>query len=141
MKYSRFVSLNRFTVLITVLLSSLLAISSQASVTLQELYSFPVPAKNPYAALIQAKDGNFYSTTFSGVEVVQGTIFQLTPAGELTTLLRFEYSTTGASPFAGLVQGTDGNFYGTTSAGGGDYTQQGTVFQITPEGAFTNLVS
>src|SRR5216117_2691203 len=57
----------------------------------------------------------------------------------LTTLHSFSGSD-GANPAGGLVQGADGNFYGTTSDNG--FTSQyGTVFRITPEGVFTNLHS
>ena len=81
----------------------------------------------PYGSLMQATDGNFYgTTTFGGVPVVNGqlfegygTVFQLTPAGVLTTLHTFceegGQCAQGAYPLAGLVQGTDGNFYGTAS--------------------------
>jgi uncharacterized repeat protein (TIGR03803 family) len=60
----------------------------------------------------------------------------------LTTLVSFTGvggKDPGASPYAGLVLGTDGNFYGTTSAGGSN--NQGTVFRLTPDGNFTSLFS
>jgi uncharacterized repeat protein (TIGR03803 family) len=58
-----------------------------------------------------------------------GTVFEITAAGKLTTLESFDV-TDGDSPYAGLVQATNGNFYGTTSSGGtdGDF---GTVFSLT----------
>jgi uncharacterized repeat protein (TIGR03803 family) len=59
------------------------------------------------------------------------------PAGlSLSSLYSF---TNAATPAACLVQGTNGNFYGTTMAGGakGNY---GAVFMVTPGGVFTNLV-
>src|SRR5947208_7143266 len=60
-------------------------------------------------------------------------------AATLTTLYSFS-GPDGANPVGGLVQGADGNFYGTTSDN--DFTSQfGTVFRMTPEGAFTNLYS
>ena len=46
-----------------------------------------------------------------------GTLFEITPEGELTTLHNFDM-TDGAGPAGGLVQATDGNFYGTTTFGG-----------------------
>lgn len=95
---------------------------------------------NPYGGLIQATDGNFYGTTLMGGTVNNGTVFKVTPAGVLTTLANFNASTTGASPYASLVQGTDGNFYGTTGAGG-DAQNDGTIFKITPAGVLTNLVN
>lgn len=72
----------------------------------------------PYAGLIQARDGNFYGTTFSGgADGVSGTVFKITPGGKLTTLHSFD-RTDGAFPLAALVQATSGYFYGTTSGGG-----------------------
>ena len=46
---------------------------------------------------------------------------------------------TALDPYAGLVQGSDGNFYGTTIAGGAN--SEGTVFKITPSGTLTTLYS
>lgn len=88
----------------------------------------------PYAALIQASDGNFYGTTYLGgvgSGGQRGTIFEITPAGNETPLILFTGPTgayPGASPQSPLVQGTDGNFYGTTLKGG-VYTN-GTVFRL-----------
>jgi uncharacterized repeat protein (TIGR03803 family) len=56
-----------------------------------------------------------------------GTIFTITPAGALTTLHVFDNSD-GAGLIGGLVQGTDGNFYGTAYAGGPN--DDGTVFSL-----------
>lgn len=82
--------------------------------------------ETPYGALIQATDGNFYGTNSTGGAVVgYGTVFQLTPAGHLTTLHAFDNSD-GSQPLGGLVQGTNGTFYGTTSLGGGF----GSVFSV-----------
>jgi uncharacterized repeat protein (TIGR03803 family) len=97
---------------------------------------------NPYAWLLQANDGNFYGTTFGGGNFNAGTVFKLTPGGVLTTLHSFCQQlpcTDGIGPWAGLVQGLDGNFYGTAHAGGAnDY---GTVFKIGPDGTLTPLHS
>jgi len=105
------------------------------------------------SALVQGTDGNFYGTTEEGGNHLHcsnvlggtipcGTVFKLTPGGTLTTLYSFcaeSYCEDGAIPLAGLVLGLDGNFYGTTSAGGGN--ESGTVFKITPEGELTTLYS
>jgi uncharacterized repeat protein (TIGR03803 family) len=93
-----------------------------------------------YAPPIQGTDGNFYGTTFAGGGYNGGTVYKMTPSGTLTTLYQFDYEydqTNGTWPYAPLVQGTDGNFYGTTFIGGiyGD----GVVFKITPAGKFTLL--
>jgi len=98
--------------------------------------------ESPYAALIQATDGNFYGTTFTGGGPGYGTAFKITPAGTLTTLYSFCLQvgcTDGALPVAGLIQATDGNLYGTTSAGASGTTNAGTVFKITPSGTLTTL--
>jgi uncharacterized repeat protein (TIGR03803 family) len=71
-----------------------------------------------------------------------GTIFKITPSGTLTTLYSFcpqSGCTDGEYPYAGLVQATNGDFYGTTDSGGGD--GYGTVFKITPSGTLTTLHS
>jgi uncharacterized repeat protein (TIGR03803 family) len=100
----------------------------------QSLLSFPSSSMGsyPYAAMIQASDGNFYGTTFIGGDAVQhGTIFQITPAGGLTQVLQFSGTNglyPGWNPQSPLAQGTDGNFYGTTSKGG--VYNKGTVFRL-----------
>ena len=91
------------------------------------------------AGLVQASDGNFYGTTIFGGTGNFGTVFQITPAGSLTTLYSFTGGADGFYPVAGLVQGSDGNFYGTTQFGG--TVGYGTVFQITPTGVLTTLYS
>ncbi len=93
---------------------------------------------HPWAGLVQATDGNFYGTTLDGGTSNYGTVFEITPAGALTTLHSFN-STDGLYPYSGLVQASDGNFYGTTYQGGA--YNYGTVFEITPAGALTTLHS
>jgi len=92
---------------------------------------------SPTGPLIQARDGNFYGTTFGGGAGNFGTVFQMTPAGTVTVLHSFNFSPDGARPTAGLVQGNDGNFYGATSQGG--TLGFGTVYSITPGGTYTVL--
>jgi len=104
--------------------------------------------KLPYGGLILASDGNFYGTTNIGGNTTNsgrgnGTVFRITPSGVLTTLYAFcslQYCADGGGPYDSLVQGSDGNFYGSTIGGGGPYGL-GTVFKITPDGAFTSLYS
>ena len=100
--------------------------------------------------MIQAADGNFYGTTqYGGSNTCYldpvwnqgcGTVFKLTPTGQLTTLHSFD-GTDGWLPMGGLVQATNGNFYGTTTRGGATATSLGTVFEITPGGELTTLHS
>src|SRR5204863_4632847 len=71
----------------------------------------------PLGDLVQGSDGNFYGTTRQGGTSGFGTIFKVTSAGVLTTLVEFTgngISNRGGLPEAGLVEGSDGNFYGTT---------------------------
>ncbi len=94
----------------------------------------------PQGALVEGTDGNLYGTTFDGGTTGCGgrgcgTIFKITTGGTLTTLYIFTDGSDGARPTAGLVQGADGNFYGTASEGGSG----GTVFKITPSGQETTL--
>lgn len=103
--------------------------------------------------LILAANGNFYGLTLGGganngeycdIFGGCGTIFELTPSGELITLYSFcsqANCADGASPLRSLVQGINGNFYGTTINGGVHCTNCGTVFEITPQGQFTSLHS
>jgi uncharacterized repeat protein (TIGR03803 family) len=97
----------------------------------------------PFAALIQATNGDFYGTTAAGGSNGNyGTIFKMTPGGTLTTIYSFCSQSgclEGDSPYAGLVQAANGDFYGTTTAGGANNT--GTVFKVTPSGTLTTLYS
>jgi uncharacterized repeat protein (TIGR03803 family) len=97
----------------------------------------------PGAGLVQGTDGNFYGTTYGGGAIGgYGTVFKITPRGKLTTLYRFcsqTNCTDGEHPMAGLIQATNGYFYGTTWEGGAN--NFGTVFQITPSGMLTTLYS
>jgi uncharacterized repeat protein (TIGR03803 family) len=125
--------------------------------TLTTLYSFcsqPNCADGglPPGGLIQATDGNFYGTTTLGggndncpnpIGYGCGAVFKMTPQGTLTTLYSFcsqPSCADGVEPEAGLVQAADGNFYGTTSAGGGGNCSTwngpgcGTVFSLSGPG-------
>src|SRR5690349_10919774 len=76
---------------------------------------------HPIGALVKATDGNFYGTAENGGANGGGTVFQLSPRGTLIRLYSFcsqPNCTDGFYPKAGLIQATDGNFYGTTSLGG-----------------------
>jgi uncharacterized repeat protein (TIGR03803 family) len=105
------------------------------------LYSFTggVDGADPVAGLVQGADGNFYGTAYQGGGYSFGSIFKMTPAGAVTALYEFTGYTDGAYPYAGLIQGKDGNFYGTTTEGGAN--GYGTVFRLATNGTLTTLAS
>jgi uncharacterized repeat protein (TIGR03803 family) len=117
------------------------AFGAQASVVFTNLYSFTGTNDGgyPYAGLVQGSDGNFYGTTAGGGTNGLGTVFQISTNGALTSLYSFTGGHDGANPQAGLVQASDGYFYGTTSGGGTNSI--GTVFKISTNGVLTSLYS
>jgi uncharacterized protein (TIGR03437 family) len=104
----------------------------------------------PMAGLVQGADGNFYGTT-RGQLGYQDSVFKITPSGTLTRIYNFPCSESacpnGSQPFSGLVQGPNGDLYGTTYAGGANgysapcFFGCGTIFDITPSGTLTTLYS
>jgi uncharacterized repeat protein (TIGR03803 family) len=106
------------------------------------LHSFDyTDGQAPYG-LVQATNGYFYGTTYSGGANDDGTVFKITPTGTLTMLHSFcsPYPCQdGAESGAGLVQANNGDLYGTTQNGGAD--GYGTVFKITPSGTLMTLHS
>ncbi|HZT43698.1 MAG TPA: choice-of-anchor tandem repeat GloVer-containing protein [Chthonomonadaceae bacterium] len=125
---------------------------------LSVLYTFSAASWDPTAqaninadgcnplGLIQGADGDFYGVTPCGGLGGSGTVFKITPDGTLKTLHTFsvldpysQCNSDGAHPYAGLVQGADGDLYGTTHDGG--VQGYGTIFRITPRGGFDRLHS
>jgi uncharacterized repeat protein (TIGR03803 family) len=92
------------------------------------------------APLIQGTDGNLYGTASEGGSATLGcgTIFKLSTSGEVLWTYAFSCSNGGQQPFAPLLQGSDGNFYGTTIAGGNS-ANCGTVFKLDQNGNVTTL--
>jgi uncharacterized repeat protein (TIGR03803 family) len=123
------------------------AITSPAQ-TFTTLLSFrETNGQYPNGSLLQGLDGNFYGTTYlGGAGFGDGTVFEMTATGQLTTLYSFcaqQNCTDGRYPSGGLVQGLNGNFYGTTQ-GGGETSSIcsigcGTIFELTPTGKLTTL--
>ena len=114
----------------------------------QVLHSFNgTDGSIPAAGLVLGSDGYFYGSTYNGGTSTEctfgcGTIFKISPGGTLTTLYNFEFPD-GNYPSAPLVEGDDGNFYGTTVYGGIATALCsfgcGTVFKITPGGEWTSV--
>lgn len=96
----------------------------------------------PFSTLIYANDGYFYGTTTGGGSNPSGgygTIFKMDSDGTLVWSVSLN-GTNGDTPYSGVIQGTDGNLYGTTDWGGTN-GGNGTVFKITPAGTLTSLYS
>ena len=128
--------------IILVLMCGAFAISSSAQ-TLTTIYDFCSQTgcpegSAPWGGLVQGSDGNFYGTTSDVGGVGQGAVFKLTSGGTITVLHSFTGLSDGGVPLAGLVQASDGNFYGVTRAGGGS-SGCGTVYRVTAGGTLTTL--
>jgi uncharacterized repeat protein (TIGR03803 family) len=116
--------------------------------TVTPLHTFePAQVAGSSGAVIEGNNGNFYGTDIGGGNGA-GTIYEITPAGEVTVLYTFCSLTDckdGSTPYGAMIIGSDGNFYGTTYAGGANTTACnggcGTLFQITPAGKLTTLYS
>ena len=107
--------------------------------TFTTVYSFTggIDGTGPAAALLQASDGHLYGTTVEGGSHGRGVAFVVTLDGSLTVLHAFTGSLDGASVRSALIEGRDGNFYGTTTEGGTG--NQGTIFKMAPDGTLTTL--
>ena len=106
-----------------------------------------IAAFNPAStsSLIQASDGNFYGTSSDG-GYDSGSIYRITPQGIVTQIHKFNYTTDGQTPSGPLVEGPDGELYGTAIRGGNNGAYScgsgftcGTAYKISKSGVFTLL--
>ena len=114
--------------------------AADGTLSLPYLRNFSSAAIGP-AGLLQGRDGNFYGVTEEGGSdcgvASCGTVFKITPTGGFSILHKFN-GADGEAPFYTLVEGADGNFYGTTYAS--TLTNgAGTVFKVTSAGNFVTL--
>ena len=104
-----------------------------ATRTLTSLAQFGGPANgsDPRAGLVADASGNLYGTTSAGGSpgAGGGTVFELAGTNHTLTTLAALTATTGTAPLGKLAFDTNGNLYGTASAGGA--SGRGTVFQVT----------
>jgi uncharacterized repeat protein (TIGR03803 family) len=112
------------------------------------LHTFPATAWDGAepTGIVLDRQGNIYGTTFSGGVAGSGTVFKIDTAGKETVLHHFNGGvgrTDGALPDSGLVMDPQGNFYGTTEAGGTitNGSAWGTVFKLRPAPATTTKVT
>jgi uncharacterized repeat protein (TIGR03803 family) len=125
---------------------------------LSSLYAFAngPGGYQPVGELIQGTDGFLYGATeYSGTNLAgaiyqePGTLFRITTNGTMTILDQFNVGLLdGINPHAGMIQGSDGNYYGTTYGDkyngildSGPSFINGTVYQLAPNGTVTNLVT
>jgi uncharacterized repeat protein (TIGR03803 family) len=93
---------------------------------------------DPSGTLFLASDGKLYGTTSTGGLHNAGTVYRIATDGTFASLHSFDTSVgEGSSPAGGVTEASDGNFYGTTSFGGGNFL--GTVFVVTPAGGFATI--
>jgi uncharacterized repeat protein (TIGR03803 family) len=128
---------------IVFLMCAAFAISSSAQ-TLTTIYDFCSQSGCPeggvpWGGLVQGSDGNFYGTTSNQNLAGYGAVYKLTSSGTLTVLHSFTGLSDGGVPLAGLVQASDGNFYGVTTKGGDPHSNCGTVYKVTASGTLTTL--
>jgi uncharacterized repeat protein (TIGR03803 family) len=117
-------------------LGTVFKMTSQGKITILHKFS-GTDGSNPLGQLIQATDGNFYGTTKTGGSGLYGVAYKITPSGAFTVLHNFANDYQGSSPIAGLVQATDGNFYGMAFSNPG--ASSGLIFELTSKGTYTIL--
>lgn len=140
-------------------LSTLYKLTLSGELTVLYTFTNGFDGNSVWAGLTAGADGNFYGVAAGGGLTDEfgnwgGTVFRITPAGKFTVLHSF-LPLDGEGPVGKLALGPDGNFYGATTAGGPAYINAeetlpagpgslsgfGTVYKISPKGAFTCLHS
>jgi uncharacterized repeat protein (TIGR03803 family) len=114
---------------------SLYKVTPTGTLTILHAFTGGADGGTPNGPPIQATDGNLYGTTTFGGANNLGIVYKSTLGGTLTTLYSFKNSTDGYNPVAPLVQGTDGNLYGSAQFGGAH--GGGTIFKISTAGKLT----
>ncbi len=129
----RLLSISRLTLLAGACLGLFGLPTAHATFNLTTIHTFDAASDGnvPYATLVQGADGKFYGVNSTGGRSDNGTVFSLNlNGGAFIALNTFTGSTQGKMPEGGLVQARDGNFYGTTNAGGS--SGYGTLYQVVP---------
>ena len=133
-------------------LNSLLLVAAAVAVALppaaavaqayEVLHSFTAAEGSPTSRLIRRASGELYGTAQVGGRFGLGSVFVMRPNGidfEISTLWEFS-GADGERPVAGLVEGADGSFYGTTSQGGPSGSS-GTVFRLDASGSLRRFTA
>jgi uncharacterized repeat protein (TIGR03803 family) len=114
-------------------------INPQGYFTVIKAFASTADGSTPAGSLILGTDGAFYGAMYNGGAHSRGTIFKITTAGVITNLWHLNGAADGGYPRGGLLQGSDGAFYGTTQSGGA--TGHGVIFRITTTKAYSVLRS
>jgi uncharacterized repeat protein (TIGR03803 family) len=109
------------------------------AITVLHAFDYWSTGASSAAPLVEGHDGRLYGTTMAGGTFGQGVLFSIDTGGNLTVLHSFDERTTGSIPERGVIQGRDGNLYGTTFNGGA--FGEGTLFRATTAGQVTVLRS
>jgi uncharacterized repeat protein (TIGR03803 family) len=110
---------------------SVFKLDASGNETVLHIFSGGADGSVPKAGLIRDRVGNLYGTTTRGGDFDGGTLFRISPTGNLKVLHSFAGAPSeGRGPSARLTRDDAGNFYGTTLSGGP--SNAGTVFKLTP---------
>ena len=128
---------------------ALLLTAAATAQTFTPLYTYPNTSNNSTgvnapALFSQGPDGELYSTIQTNGTYNYGSVYKMSTTGVYTSVYSFcaeggFCNTTGDTPYGGVTLGTDGNLYGTTLGGGACDQGVGTIFKVTPAGAWTKL--
>ncbi|MGC9946642.1 MAG: choice-of-anchor tandem repeat GloVer-containing protein [Bryobacteraceae bacterium] len=108
-----------------------------SEIVLQSFTTALVNGGDPYSGVIRDAAGNLYGTTYFGGTATAGVVYKLDTAGRQTVLHNFTGGADGANPYAGVVDDSAGNLYGTTSNGGA--AKAGVVYKLDTAGHETVL--
>lgn len=105
------------------------------------LGSLETAVVRPRGEPVLGSDGRVWFTSEAGGSNGLGTVAALSADGTTVSVIHsfLGAATEGGSPYSGVIQATDGNFYGTTYIGG--TKNLGTVYRVSPSGDFANLFS
>jgi uncharacterized repeat protein (TIGR03803 family) len=111
---------------------------ARAKVKVLHTFNCDNEGRLPYGRLVLASDGFFYGTTSEGAAAEEGTVYRLRPDGSaFQTLAQFADADAGCQPKAGLIQASDGRFYGAAEDCG--HYGSGALYSVTPAGGIAAL--
>ena len=140
----------KYTRILPLLAAVFIPVLASADPVVDDFATIPNPGTVPdcKGGMLLASDGNYYGVAGGdGTATENGSLFKMTPAGVVTTLVQFTGNggaAPGNTPRGRLLEAPDGFLYGATALGkitAGTGLSAGTVFKISKAGAFTSLVT